>query len=153
MPYLKVKPIIDKNVISLCIRSYYNHLKGCPNFGKNDRCPPKAGYIENNVDLSKQIYAIYNVFNFSEHIKNMLEKHPSWSKRQVECCLYWQGKARKQLKKEVKKFLIEFPNYKIIDTPEAQGVNVTQTMKNVGIILQFPPKTITYQIVLAGDTK
>lgn len=30
------------------------------------------------------------------------------------------------------------------------GVNVTETMKNAGVILEWPPANIAYQIALAG---
>ena len=39
----------------------------------------------------------------------------------------------------------------VLYCPEAMGVNVTETMKNVGIILEWPPETVTYQIVIAGS--
>jgi hypothetical protein len=34
--------------------------------------------------------------------------------------------------------------------PEAHGLNVTATMKSIGIELEWPPKTVTYQIALAS---
>jgi len=37
--------------------------------------------------------------------------------------------------------------------PEAMGVNVTETMKRVGIELEWPPVNVAYQIALAGIFK
>ena len=37
----------------------------------------------------------------------------------------------------------------IVKTPEGAGINITDTMKRVGIELEWPPTTKTYQIVLA----
>ena len=34
--------------------------------------------------------------------------------------------------------------------PEGAGVNITETMKNAGIILEWPPVNYTYQVALAG---
>ena len=81
----------------------------------------------------------------------MRGKHSNWSKRQLECCLYWQGTARKSLKKKIGEFLCSHSSLFIVSCPEASGVNLTATMKQIGIDLEWPPKEYTYQIVLAGN--
>jgi len=80
----------------------------------------------------------------------MRKKHPNWSDKQVKCVLYWQGTARKYLKQKIMMFKDSFPDYIIIRCPEAQGVNLTETMKNAGIVLEWPPENMAYQIVLGG---
>jgi len=80
----------------------------------------------------------------------MKENHPGWSDRQAYCCLYWQPRARKQLRAKIEGFLRIHPGLKIITCPEAQGVNVTATMKLIGIELEWPPREIAYQVVVAG---
>jgi len=153
MPYIKVVPVIDPKVRGMCRLQYPGHKTGCPNFSKNDRCPPKAPLIEDYLDLNRPVFAIYNTFDLAEHVNKMKAKHPNWSERQLYCCLYWQGSARKALREEIKKFLLLHPETIIADTPEAMGVNITETMKNVGIILEWPPKSVAYQVVLAGYPK
>ena len=153
MPWIQVQPVVDITVRSLCYQSYPLHPKGCPNFGKREDCPPEAPIIEDVLDLSKEIYVVYNVYQFGEHVAKMRHKHPEWSERQVRCCLYWQGKARKQLRHEVTQFLCEHPDLYVVKCPEAQGVNLTDTMKDVGIELEWPPEKVAYQIVLAGHRK
>lgn len=151
MPHIRVKPVVDiVNIRMLCVKPYPNHPRGCPNFFKKKGCPPTCPTIDKTLDLAKPVYAIYNIFDFKAHTDKMRKKHPEWTQRQVECCLYWQGTARKQLKAEIKKFLEEFPGMKIVDVPEAQGVNLTETMKRAGIRLEWPPVNVTYQIALAG---
>ena len=151
--YAKVDVVIDKSVRGLCKKPYYNHPKGCPNFNKRDDCPSKIQTIEKMIDIEKPIFAIWNIFDFKEHTDRMRIKHPKWSDRQVECCLYWQGTARKQLRSAIKRFLEDKGyNCKILTTPEACGVNLTATMKNLGIILEWPPVKNAYQIVLAGKS-
>jgi len=147
---IKVKPIIDLSMRTLCLHKYHNHPKGCPNWNKKDGCPPKSRVIDKIIDIDKTVYAIYNKYPFGKHVKKMKDKHPNWTKRQLECCLYWQGTARKQLKEKIYIFLKEKPNYIISHCPEGSGVNLTETMKQVGIELEWPPKKYTYQIVLAG---
>jgi hypothetical protein len=55
------------------------------------------------------------------------------------------------LLKEVHSFQREHPEMLVLDTPEAAGVNITATMKSIGIDLEWPPKTVTYQVVVAGS--
>ena len=115
---------------------YYNHKKGCPNFNKKDGCPPQAQFFDKVYDLSKPVFAIWNEFDLGAHIEKMKLNNPKWSEHQLKCCLYWQPKARKELKKEIIKFLRENNEYSITACPEGMGINITETMKNKGIELQ-----------------
>jgi predicted metal-binding protein len=148
--YKQVDIVIDQRMRGLCKKPYPNHPKGCPNFDKRHDCPPKVPLIGKVFDLTKPIYAIWNVFDFGGHTARMRDKHPQWSDRQVECCLYWQGSARKQLKSEIEAFTSVMGKHVVLTTPEACGVNITETMKNIGVILEWPPVKVTHQVALAG---
>jgi hypothetical protein len=151
MPWLEVEPVVQPRIIrGLCRKPYPLHPKGCPNFSMFLSCPPFCPIIINSLDFEKSIFAIFNIFDFAKHIKKMKQKHPKWSYRQLSCCLYWQGTARKQLRQEVKEFQKLHSGQRIIWVPEGQGVNLTATMAKVRHFLEWPPRTITYQIVLAG---
>lgn len=158
---IEVNPVIIRPIHSMCLIPYPNHKKGCPNYGKKKGCPPGVLMFDRFYDLSKSIYAIYNKFDFKGYINRMREKHPDWSKRQLECCLYWQGTARKRLKERIEIFkkladcinLFPYGRYVVNTVPEAMGVNVTETMKRVGIELEWPPVNVAYQIALAGISK
>ena len=151
---IEVKPVIIRPVHSLCVRPYPNHKNGCPNYAKKKGCPPGVPMFDSFYDTSKPIYAIYNKFDFKEHVDRMIEKHPDWSRRQLECCLYWQGTARKKLKERIEIFkMIAHRKYVVNTVPEAMGVNVTETMKRVGVELEWPPISVTYQIAMAGYPK
>lgn len=148
---IEVKPVIIRPVHSLCLRPYLNHKNGCPNYGKKKGCPPGVPMFDSFYDLSKPIYAIYNKFYFKLHVDRMRERHPTWSQRQMECCLYWQGTARKKLKERINEFKFLADERYIVNTvPEAMGVNVTETMKRMGIELEWPPVYMAYQIAMAG---
>ena len=153
--FIQVEPVIDNKMRGICTKAYPNHPKGCPNFGKKAGCPPESPQIDELIrtDHPMPVYAIFNRFDFRGHCERMKEKHPEWSQRQVECCLYWQGTARKVLKDKIKAFMWKFPHWDIVACPEGAGVNITETMKNVGIELEWPPVNYTYQIVLAGIPK
>ena len=152
MSWSIVEPVIDLSVRFLCLQRYPGHKKGCPNYERKSGCPPYTPTIDQLIDLQLPVWAIWNVFDFAGHCQRMRVKHPRWSKRQIECCLYWQPKARKELKDEVKKFLSERTDKIVVWNPEGAGVNVTATMKSVGMELEWPPVTKTYQIVLAGTS-
>ena len=153
--FIEVEPIIDYNMRKICMRKYPNHPKGCPNFGKKAGCPPTLPRIEDLIlmGIRQPIYAIFNRFDFKGHCDKMRKLHPQWSQRQIECCLYWQGTARKSLREKVENFLTKHPHYDIVECPEGAGVNLTETMRNAGIILEWPPVNYTYQVVLAGIMK
>ena len=150
MPFSLVKPVIDFSVRLLCYRAYPGHKRGCPNYDKRDSCPPKCLKIHQVINLEKSIYIIWNKFTFWKHRMRMKGLHPEWSDRQTKCCLYWQPKARQQLQNEIYKFRQKHPNYKVVKVPEATGVNVTKTMKTIGIKLEWPPVNFTYQVAIAG---
>ena len=139
-----------KKYQNLCRARYHNHPKGCPNYGVREDCPPGVPPIYDQINPHCPIIAVYNEFDFGTHRRKMKKKHPEWSERQLRCCLYWQQTARKFLKKEIKKFLKTHPDFFIVKNPEAAGVNLTETMKKVGIFLEWPPEEKTFQIVLAG---
>ena len=150
MPYQQVNPVINYSVRGLCTKSYYNHKKGCPNFNKKDGCPPQAMFFDKYYDLSNPVYVIWNKFDLGAHVEKLRSKYPDWSEHQLSCCLYWQPKARGVLKENIKEFLREVPGQKMTSCPEAMGVNITETMKSIGIELEWPPKKFTYQVAMAG---
>lgn len=138
-------------IAALCTKPYPGHPKGCPNFGKKDGCPPKVPHIFDTIQLERPIWLVWNEFNIGAHANRMLNLHPKWSRRQCYCCLYWQGTARKQLRAAIDDFQYSVPDLTAVACPEAQGLNVTACMRNIGIELQWPPKTVAYQVVVIGS--
>lgn len=153
MPYRLVKLRVDIRVRKLCIEPYYNHPRGCPNYNKKKGCPPSSLVISRILNLNKPTYIIWNRFNFFAHCRRMKRLHPQWSDRQIECCLYWQGTARKNLRKEIDRFKQKHSGYLILECPESHGVNVTETMRRIGIKLEWPPMIAAFQVAIAGERK
>ena len=133
----------------MCRLPYPDHPKGCPNFGMRAACPPEAPKFLDHFNDS-EVWAIWNEFDFAAHCARMRKKHPEWSQRQVECCLYWQGTARKQLEAEIWKFTWGHPKFSVTRCPEAMGVNITASMELVGVELEWPPQTVAVQVALAA---
>jgi len=154
--YKKISPrkiFYSKKMQDLCKNPYPNHPKGCPNYGKRKTCPPNAPLIDKILDFKKPVYIIYTNFQIGKFARKMKKKHPGWTERQIYNPLYWQGKARKEHREEVRRFLKKNPGIISIKCPEGYGVNVQLLMKNVGISLEWPPRKITRIISLAGYRK
>jgi len=147
---------IDYSVRNLCFRPYPNHPKGCPNHGKRAICPPRCPRLEDYFDLSRGFWVVWIVFDFAAHRRKMRRKHPNWSQRQIDCCLYWQQTANKMLREavqDVEYYLEGRGNWKTTYCPEAMGVNVTATMKNLGIELEWPPQNVVHKVAIIGIRK
>ena len=150
---VRVDPDIDYQVRGLCVRPYPLHPKGCPNVGKCDRCPPQAPLFHEAFDLTEKVYAVVNEFNLAGHVGRMAAKNPTWSDAQLRCVLYRQGTARKQLRVKIAAALDGLPGYEATWCPEGMGVNVTETMAAVGIMLEWPPRHIVRQVALLAKPK
>ncbi len=124
--YKEVKLVIDVKLREICKSPYYNHPKGCPNYGVKKGCPPQALLFHKIYDLSYPVYVIYNAFDLEAYAEKMRKVHPGWA------------------------FLSMHPGYEVNTCPEAIGVNVTQTMESIGILLEWPPVHKTYQVAIAG---
>ena len=153
MPYFEVVPVVDPSVRELCRRPYPLHPRGCPNFGKVARCPPKARLFGDVYDLARPCYAVFSAFDLGAHVERTRVVHPRWSDRQLRNCLYGQGTARKLLRKEVDGFSRKKPGYDVTECPEAMGVNVTETMRRAGLVLEWPPVQTVVHVALAAIRK
>lgn len=143
--------ILEPAVLTLCRKPYPGHPRGCPNYAHRKSCPPDAPFLEEVLDMSRTVWVAWVDFNLEKQRQRMWAKHPKWSERQAECCLYWQGGVRKQLRDEMEAFVDNADAaLMIIEVPEAHGVNVTETMWRVGVGLQWPPKIIVRKVGLIG---
>lgn len=133
-------------VRGLCCKPYPDHPFGCPNFGKKDGCPPDGNNFLENFENTAGLVAIG--FNLSEWIDIRRQEQPSWTDKALGNLRHWQPHVRSNLKKLLSE--VNINGYEPIFTPEAMGVNVTDTCKNANINLEWPPKNWVYQIALIG---
>ena len=150
---IKTKNIsIDYSVRNLCRTPYPNHPKGCPNYGRKTLCPPKAALFEDVFVYPGEFWIVWIEFDFAAHCQKMRQKHPHWSQRQIECCLYWQNTANHMLKNEVEVLLgrMDDLQWQVTYCPEAMGVNVIETMRQLDIELEWPPVNIVRKIAVIG---
>ena len=144
--------------------------KQIPDFNYKQGCPPSAQLFEKVFDLTQPVFAIFNAFDFKSHVEKMRAANTSWTQAQLTCCLYWQNTARKKLTGSLIYFMTMHPDYHVAvafykgldkdlrslysrvipSPPEAMGVDITKTMAGVGVILEWPPVNVAYQVALAG---
>jgi len=137
-----------------CKLPYVGHPKGCPNFGKTDRCPPTAPLVTESMDLSREHYFVIHEFDLESHRNLMLEKHPGWTVRQANCVLYWQRTQRKLLKEECEKFITQTDPRMVHNfCPEAEGVNIFKILRRKGIKIVARPQKTVYMVALVGFPK
>jgi len=159
MGMVKVFPVIDPSIRDLCRKPYPGHPRGCPNYGRRKTCPPAVPLLDKVFKIPADgVMCVYNRFDLSRHVDRMKSLHPNWSVRQLHCCLYWQGTARKELREHIADWLDEprsnpFDRVDILEKPEAFGVNVTETMESVGIKMEWPPRLFAYQVVFIMFSK
>ena len=140
-----------------CGLPYPNHLKGCPNFTRRKNCPYNTPLINKAININLPMYLIGIDFNLKNHRIKMLKRHPKWTMRQANNVIYWQPHHKKQLKELIKKFLDsktqkESKNLCTIFNPEAYGVNMNLTLRDIGRKLDWHyPLKIVWRIALIGS--
>lgn len=128
--------VLSNRVGEWCRMPYPGHPKGCPNYGKADRCPPQAPHVSDYFDIAKPLYLVHSEFDLAGHQGMMQTAHPAWTDRQCRCVLYWQPKSRKQLKERAGDAMRLLGLDGMAWVPEAMGVNVYATARLSGLILE-----------------
>jgi len=119
-----------------CQLPYPGHPKGCPKYGNDKMCPPRAPRVEDFFDLNRKLWLVHSEFNLGNHILKMEKKHPNWTLRQCKCVLYWQPTSRDQLDQRILEGLFHTGAMASATVPEAMGVNVYATTRLSGLKLE-----------------
>ena len=138
-----------------CCFPYENHPHGCPNFIKSCTC--RSPFTE-LISEYEEWYAVVEKFNLKSHASAMKIKHPLWTERQCRNPLYWQGGVRSKLKKKATRLQEYFETCNkergiLLDIPEANGINVFETMAKVGIIIDMKPDVVKKVMILGTNKK
>lgn len=144
--------IFNPKVRLLCKLPYPNHPKGCPNYGIKKDCPPKAKFFHSILMPPFTLVGVR--FNLKEHIEKMRQKHPEWTYRQLKCLLYWQNHVNKLLSEVCEKILSSKGNdFTSVYSPEATGIDVFVTCKNIGIRLVRHPRKYVWKVAIIGKKR
>jgi len=150
----KMDIIFDEKAMNgeWCKLPYPNHPKGCPNYGKRNACPPFTKPF--NEIIKEPFYLVIEKFDVIAHAKKMKERHPDWTERQCRNLLYWQKSVVSRLKKKAYSFAkSKGEDFIVLEIPEAHGVNLFITCKNIGIDLQIHPQDVIRKIMIIGKRK
>ncbi len=135
-----------------CRLPYKNHKNGCPNYGKRKSCPPFARKFEELIEAP--FFLVTQEFDLENQKQKMKEKHPNWTECQCRNLLYWQRGFVRKLKEEAYGYANSLgPDFTVLEVPEANGVNVFQTCKNVGITLEINPQKKVIKVMIVGNKK
>lgn len=161
---VQLREIIMGNTWDWCRLPYGENKKGCPNYGKKAGCPPSAPLVMSLIE--RPYYLVYQRFDLAAQEKRMKEKHPKWTARQARNCRYWQKKLVKELLNEAEGHLINLEytlgnawsslrSFVIVENPEGAGVNLFETCRRAGIILErdYLHQQYVYKMVLIGKRK
>lgn len=171
--------IYYKEVQDFCLLPYKNHIKGCPNYGK-EGCPPNAPFFKEILKTYEHnfIYLLYAYFNFGKY-KSL--RRIDWERRNVDysegllnSVLYWQNSVKSIIKEEIKLIIRKNPLDKIyvlssgsgftdkffekiqgkVYSMEAVGINVFSTLKKNNIRFDvFPTDEIILVNLLLSNKK
>ena len=134
--YRVTRLVVSSDTAKWCGLPYPNHKKGCPNYGKAERCPPQAPKVNEFFDINRPLYIVHSEFDLTGHSETMKFKHPEWSDRQCRCVLYWQSRSRRHLNTRIGLAHFELGTNLHTTCPEAMGVNVYVTARISGLKLE-----------------
>ena len=137
----------------MCIKPYKNHKDGCPNFGKLPTCPPNIPCMYDQVFDISNVYAIVTKFDLTKYFKERRENRPDLAEGQIRNLRVWQPKAVKENDYAIAEFYRENPDKNDFISSrllECMGVDVINTMKEVGIEIKFPVEEYAYRIAFAA---
>jgi len=169
MPWKEI--IRDAIIFDPKVQSYCNNPEYlCPYYGHSWACPPEAPYLEHEIMNYDKFYLIYTKFDIKEKGNNKsknsfkykdmreimeqeMEKFLNQYRNEFkEIKILWDGHCR-VCEKENRKCSIEedapcrYPD-KIRYSMEAVGIDVTQTVKNLNIDIEWPPINHVYRFGL-----
>ena len=130
----------------------YSHPEGCPNYDKQERCPPKTSLDEHYLDINDKHWVIVFEFDMKSHIIKRKKKFPHYTMKQCRNVLHWHGKAKKKLRLVCEAFCKGTDRIFTL-TPEGKGIHVIKTAKNLGIPIKAKCIDTIYLIALVGYPK
>lgn len=152
----RIEPIYKPAVRSLCAKRYAGHPYGCPNCGVRPDCPPDAPFFVDVFDQTHPFWALWVDFDLAQWVATM-------KAGQCANLRHWQPKAQKFLREHARAWASNYSakwktitceqGFELAENPEAMGIDVTSTMKRIGVHLEWPPKNIVRKIFLLGAKK
>ena len=146
--------IRDPSIIKWCRYPYKptGKYKGCPNsLGPGESC--QTEYIDDIA--TGPWWFVAAVCDFAKYRKEVKRLHPGWSERQLRNPLYWQGNIRKRLRAHTLRVMkdISGKGFFYTQVPEGYGVNVIETLENLGYDIPRYPEETVWKVNLIAKKK
>lgn len=138
---------------SMCIRPYKNHKYGCPNFGKLPTCPPNIPCMYDQIFDTSDVYAVVTKFYLEEYFDKRRKNRPDLAEGQIRNIRVWQPIAIKENDYAISEFYqenIDKQDYVATRLLECMGIDVINTMKEVGVEIKFPVENYAYRIAFVA---
>jgi predicted metal-binding protein len=161
--------LFDPVIQTLCNNPKFK----CPNYGHNWACPPHAPYLEKDIMTHNKFYLIYCRIDMNRQIQ---DKKTDWEglnsykylrnciEKEIEkflelqnisinnVSILWDGHCNACEKEGLNCAIDEelpcrFPDRKRYSM-EAVGINVTETVRNVDLEIEWPPKNHLFRFSL-----
>ena len=142
-----------KSPRSMCIKPYNNHKNGCPNYGRLQTCPPNIPCMYDQIFDVGDVYAVVTKFYLEEYFNKRRKNRPDLAEGQIRNIRVWQPIAIKENDYAISEFYKEYPNknnYVSTRLLECMGVDVVNTMKEVGVFIKFPVEEFAYRIAFVA---
>ena len=139
---------------SMCIRPYKNHPLGCPNFGRLPTCPPNIPCMYDQIFDTSDVYAVVTRFDLKSYFEKRRQNRPDLPEGQIRNIRVWQPIAIKENDYAIAEFFRENSDksaYVSTRLLECMGVDVINTMKEVGLEITFPVKDYAYRVAFVAD--
>ncbi len=140
---------------SMCVRPYKNHKCGCPNYGKSDTCPPKIPSMYDQIFYVDDVYAVITKFNLYKYYERRRKNRPDLPEGQIRNLRCWQPITIKENDMAVSEFYNEYADkndYVSTRLLECMGVDVINTLKEVGVTISFPIEEYVYRVSFLAKT-
>ena len=166
MPWIEIAKkdiVFDHKVQTYCNNPNFK----CPNYGHSWACPPEAPYLEEKIKQFERFFLIYIKYDVDkEKEKNFRQYEFMRAKIEEEISnfiqnntieynaiqILWDGHCR-LCEKEGKRCTIDeqlpcrYPD-EIRYSMEAIGINVTETVRKIGLEIEWPPRNHIYRFGL-----
>jgi predicted metal-binding protein len=162
-PEVLVKEITGKLVITektreWCKRPYKYHSGGCPNFGRELKCPPYAPMVNDFIDLEKKHWFVIVRFKFENQKEKIEMVESSMTKYKVRCVPFWGDEIKEILTRACVEFTIKRMGMRVMKLvhtllPEAMGVNTVKTVLKLDLPVMKNIENSMYKIALVGYRK
>jgi hypothetical protein len=140
-----------KAIGPLCRYPYGNHKKGCK-YG----CIKRYRWYD-VCDPEQDVWALYFSMDLTPLWDKLRGRFPHWTERQVQNNRYWVGTKKKLLRELEQEFLAEHPGpwARVLNRGKDKinytyGIHYNDTMKQIGVDLQWPPEPYPITVQFLG---